>query len=226
MAMTRKEFADIVGRSFDEGLEAETGYKEQPEAEFSADFEKRMDEFFANKADGGKKKIKRRLWILIAAAAVLALAATACAVPEIRESIAGFFIRTFGDHEEYSDPRVTKEQIEEEYGLVPVPEGYELVNEIAAENALQLVYGDDDENYIQLVQYAAGHIWDTVDTEHGRVFEEEIDGNTVRIMYSEYGATAAWIENGYFFSLSCGSPVELEEFESWIASVGIRPDAE
>ncbi|MBR3381702.1 MAG: DUF4367 domain-containing protein [Clostridia bacterium] len=229
MAMTRKEFADIVGRSFDEGLEAETGYKEQPEAEFSADFEKRMDEFFANQADGGKKKIKRRRWILVAVAAVLALAATACAVPEIRESIAGFFIRTFGDHEEYSDPRVTKERIEEEYDLVPVPEGYVCTYEARLEKDLQKNYTDDDGNIIQFSQSCADYISSSTDNEHGEFFEKEIGGKIVRIHYVHdveggyFGAFAAWVENGYYFELVYGCEIELEVFEQWVASVQIKP---
>ena len=219
MAMTRKEFADIVGRSFDEGLEAETGYKEQPEAEFSADFEKRMDEFFANQADGGKKKIKRRRWILIAVAAVLALAATACAVPEIRESIAGFFVKVFGDHVEYTDPAITKESIEEEYGLVPIPEGFEETVVLKTDLDLVVDYSDSDGNTITLEQSANKHKISTVDNENGDYKEISVEGKSVLVYLSESYAQASWVDNGYYFHLAYSSSVDINQLCEWISLV-------
>ena len=140
-----------------------------------------------------------------------------------------FFVKVFGDHVEYSDPNTTKESIEEEYDLVPVPEGYVCTYEARLEKDLQKNYTDDDGNIIQFSQSCADYISSSIDNEHGEFFEKEIGGKTVRIHYVHdveggyFGAYAAWVENGYYFELVYGSEIELEVFEQWVASVQIKP---
>ena len=229
MPVTRKEFTDALAKSIDSELASCAAAVNEGHA-FSEGFERHMNDFFAGGSSAKKKnKPHAKRWLIVAVAAVVALVATACAVPEIRESIAGFFVKVFGDHVDYSDPKTTKESIEEEYDLVPVPEGYVCTYEARLEKDLQKNYTDDDGNIIQFSQSCADYISSSIDNEHGEFFEKEIGGKTVRIHYvhdveGEYfGASAAWVENGYYFELVYGCEIELEVFEQWIASVQIKP---
>lgn len=222
--LTKQEFKEAFREAMEMQL-AEDLAKEDGEHEFSAGFEEQMNEFIRtgkpnNKNKGLSKRGKRIL--LIAIAAVLALTLTACAVPEIRESIAGFFVKIFSDHVEYSDPDVTKETIEEEYGLVPIPEGFEVTSATCTDTCNTIIYMDDDQCAIALVQGAKGYNNDSIDNEHG-VFSEYIIGDkTVRVYYSEVNAHAAWVDNGYYFFLSCAQFIELQDFLTLIESVQLN----
>ena len=133
-------------------------------------------------------------------------------------------MQEFGDHDEFTRPDMTKSTIEEEYGIVPVPEGYKLTEEIVADFWISRTYRDDDNNTIILDQHAGDpeHMWSTVDNEHGENYEKEIAGKTVRIHFAEGGCSAHWVENGYYFIFSAGViPLDKDTFEEWIASVQI-----
>lgn len=219
--LTKQEFKEAFIEAMEIQLAADL--KESEPHEFTPGFESRMEELFKT---GEIKKKRTRMGrgmriLLIAAAIVLALAAVACAVPEIRESIAGFFVKIFSDHVEYSDPDVTKERIEEEYGLVPIPEGFVEVKCLRGKDFVGTDYLDSDENCISLLQKANSHLNDTVDNERGSFYECTINGNTVRIYLSADSAQASWIANGYYFSLIYSSHVEQRQFEDLIASVDI-----
>ena len=222
--LTKQEFKEAFREAMDKQLEADLA-AEPDMPELSPEFRKKMEELIRtgkpnNKKKGLSKRGKRIL--IIAIAAVLALTLTACAVPEIRESIAGFFVKIFSDHVEYSDPDVTKETIEEEYGLVPIPEGFEVTSATCTDTCNTIIYMDDDQCAIALVQGAKGYNNDSIDNEHG-VFSEYIIGDkTVRVYYSEVNAHAAWVDNGYYFFLSCAQFIELQDFLTLIESVQLN----
>lgn len=220
MAMTKNELLDILGKSISADLAAEGTPTPQKEPVFSEDFEQSMNEFFAKGSSAKKKnKVRPKRWLIIAIAAVVALAATACAVPEIRESIAGFFVKVFGDHVEYTDPNVTKNSIEEEYGIVPIPEGFAITDSVNTDSSLVVTYTDENENSIILRQIASKNYSISVDSEHGNFEEFELDGKDVRIQYGANGAQAAWIQDGYYFTLTYPDEISLETFENWVISV-------
>ena len=225
MTTIEKELANAYGEVIDAEIEATLASAEPDMPELSPEFRKKMEELIRtgkpnNKKKGLSKRGKRIL--IIAIAAVLALTLTACAVPEIRESIAGFFVKIFSDHVEYSDPDVTKETIEEEYGLVPIPEGFEVTSATCTDTCNTIIYMDDDQCAIALVQGAKGYNNDSIDNEHG-VFSEYIIGDkTVRVYYSEVNAHAAWVDNGYYFFLSCAQFIELQDFLTLIESVQLN----
>ena len=220
MAVTKNELLDMLGKSISADLAAEGTPTPQKEPVFSEDFEQSMNEFFAKGSSAKKKnKVRPKRWLIIAIAAVVALAATACAVPEIRESIAGFFVKVFGDHVEYTDPEITKEGIEEEYNFVPLPEGFSLIEQSKTETTLSSTFSDNERNILLLKQYASGSVSEVVDNELGE-FEETVIGNkTVRVYLSEESAQASWMENGYYFSLYYLSHIERETFEGWIKTI-------
>ncbi len=226
MSVSKAELAEILARSIDEEFAFAVKEAEKEPHEFSEEHEAKMAELIKTGRPNDKKGLSKRgrRILIIAVAALLALTAVACAVPQIRKSIAGFFVQEFGDHDEFTRPDMTKSTIEEEYGIVPVPEGYKLTEEIVVDFWISRTYMDDDNNSIILEQHAGDpeHMWTTVDNEHGENYEKEIAGKTVRIHFAEGGCSADWVENGYYFIFSASViPLDKDTFEEWIASVQI-----
>lgn len=221
MAVTKKEFTELLGESISADLAAEAPPADSGEQVFSEAFEKRMSDFFSGKRSG-KAKLRPKRWLIAAIAAVLLLAAVACAVPEIRRSIAGFFIRIFGDHVEYTDPDITKDRIEEEYGLVPIPEGFEETTSIKNNSAVITDYFDEQGNYISLKQVAYRLYSVSIDNENGYFEEETINGIAMRVYRSENVTEASWIEDGYYFSLLCSFQADDGFFRELISNVRIK----
>lgn len=224
MAAIEKELADAFGEIIDAEIESALSEAGSEQHEFSPKFKKQMEELIRTGKPNNKAASRRsaRRIVLIAIAAVLALALAACAIPQVREFIAGFFVQHKDDHDEYSSPDVTKDYIEEEYGFESLPEGFKLVYETKGNNYLEALYADDSGNVIMFRQSANKINEDSVDTEHGETFIHNIGEKEVLIHYSEVGARATWIENGYYFSLDYGSNVELSLFEELIASVKVK----
>lgn len=225
--LNKKEFREAFREAMEIQLaadEATVASADKDIPEMSPEFRKKMEELIRTGKPNNKKGLSKRgkRILIIAIAAVLALTLTACAVPEIRESIAGFFVKIFSDHVEYSNPDVTKERIEEEYGLVPIPEGFVEALISRTENAVSTTYFDNDQNGMILVQAAKGFRAEYVDSEHGLFNEYEIGGRIVRLYYSEESAQATWIQDGYYFSLTYPGSIDLGIFESWIESVGMK----
>ena len=221
MANIEKELADAYGEIIDVEIEAAIAEAKNEPHEFSPKFKKQMEELIRTGKPNNKRGLSKRgkRILIIAIAAVLALVTTACAIPEIRESIVGFFVKVFNDHVEYSDPDVTKETIEEEYGLVPIPEGFIIIDTLRAEASMVITYSDDEQNCIVFTQLAGRQASESVDSDHGSFSEYELNGKKVRIKQGEDDAHAAWVQDGYYFSIDYPASIDLETFESWIVSV-------
>lgn len=226
--MTKDEFRQAFREASIEQVEADiTAYNEKygnNAHTFSKDFEESMDRYFST----GKPKYRgfrntqkrRRLRIMVSViAALIALAATACAVPQIRESVAGFFVRVFENHTEYTNPSATKTRIEEKYGLDPIPDGFSTVKIESSDTDLITTYSDNENNIFLLYQSAGSSIQSEIDNQHGSFKEYSIGEKTVRVYYSEKSAQASWIENGYYFSITYSAHIELSVFEEIIGSV-------
>lgn len=220
MAVTKNELLDMLGKSISADLAAEGTPTPQKEPVFSEDFEQSMNEFFAKGSSAKKKnKVRPKRWLIIAIAAVVALAATACAVPEIRESIAGFFVKVFGDHVEYTDPEITKESIEEEYGLSPLPNGFQIVTTSRTDSSLTLILSNENEETIMMTQYAGKESSSSADNEHGDYIEIQLGDRNVRVYEGEDGLFAAWVKDGYYFTLAYTPHIDIEDFKTLIMSV-------
>ncbi|MBQ1684149.1 MAG: DUF4367 domain-containing protein [Clostridia bacterium] len=212
--------ADALGEVLDAEIDGYIAEAEAQPHEFSRGFERKMKQLL----DSGRSVRPVRRILIIAAAFVMLLALVGFTSKKVRSSIAGFLIETFGDHDEYSDPKAMKSSIEEEYGLVPVPEGFEESNAIRDEFIISITYTNDENSAIQLLQRAGSNVSESVDNEHGVLEECEMDGKTVQIYLTEIAAHAAWIENGYYFSLAytSASPFDLDQIIGYISSVTVK----
>ena len=207
--MTKDEFREAMRDAVLASIEADIAdYKEKYGDEphvFSAEHEAKMRAIFDN-FEKKQRRRRRTRWALVAAACIVfVFTCVSCTVPKVRNSVAGFFVQVFGDHTEYTDPAVTKECIEEEYGLVPVPEGFEVTEETETDTSRTVTYTDKEENIILLRQIADKSYQLNVDNEHGSFSEYELNGITAEISLGEDGAVAAWVQDGYFFHW-CISP--------------------
>lgn len=217
MKTLREELAEYCGSLIDADIEAALAAAEKEPIVPSKRFEKRMAALLGTGKKASATRIKRI--VIIAAAALLVLALAACTVPKVRESVSGFFVKVFGDHVKYIEPAITKERIEEEYGLVPIPEGFDIVETSNNGRCRVITYVDKNETALQLTQGAKGFDEESVDNELGVFYEKQIGDKTVRIYQSDYSSQAAWIQDGYYFSLSYNAPIELVNFEALIGSV-------
>lgn len=225
---SKRAIADAYGELLDAEIEAILASAPKEQHIFSDGFEKKMNALINNAGsdeDGCKTEesvtVKRRkvrkLWLI--AAAILALAAAACAVPEVRKSIAGFFIRTFSDHVEYSDPDITKTSIEEEYELNPIPEGFSVTYYSNIGTDMIIKYMDADETLISLLQSANKSGVEAVDSERGDFTYHTVRGIEVRLYSGDDGSVAVWIENGYYFSMVYTKPMDKELLEHMMSLV-------
>ena len=209
LAETKECLIGALGEAIDAEIGALLANAPSEPHVFSKTFERRMDRLFRT----GRPVHRARRAAFIAAAAILALVLVACTVPRVRRS--NYAEHTFQD--------LTKTRIEEVYGLVPIPEGFEEEFVDIGDTSCFTDYVDANDTTISLHQFARTTAGESIDNEHGEIFEASVGGKTVLIRFWEgKGAYAAWVENGYYFSLVYSSPVSLEQFEEWIASVKIK----
>lgn len=223
MENNKQLIADAYGKAMDAEYDAILAEDETEPHQFSERFEEKMNDLIngdASEKKGASRRRLRPIWLI--AAAILLLAATACAVPSIRKSIAGFFVKMFGNHVEYTDPDITKDRIEEEYGLVPIPEGFEETTAIKNDSVVVTDYVDEMGNVISLQQVAKSQYYDFIDNENGVFEEETVNGIAIRVYRSEDTTQASWIEDGYYFSLSCLFQIDNDFFREIISNVKIK----
>lgn len=215
---SRAAFTAAVGKELELALAA------CPAPAPSKAFEARMEGLIADEKRPVRRLVNSRAKRVAAAliAAVLLLLMVGFTSERIRSSVAGFFVETFGDHVEYFDPAITKTSIEEEYGLVPVPEGFEEEVKTRGDKLVVTWYQDSGENAIVLMQFAGKDASLNVDSEHGEFYDKQVEGRIVHFNTGGSVISATWIENGYLFSLSLPSGVDTILIEQLIISLRAR----
>lgn len=224
MSMTKDELMDALRDAASAEFADRSPYGSDCCHEFSDRFERRMDRLIRSESRASWRFFNtnpKRL-IIIAIAVIMALFSVACAVPEIRESIAGFFVRMFSDHAEIEITDTIRERIDEIYELDPVPDGFSLSRKKTTEINVYLEYMDYNGNVIFLDQEAVHESSISIDSVSGTYCERNINGKSVLIQISDSYAQAFWEEEGYLFQLWYSSSVDLETISAWIDSVKPR----
>lgn len=220
MTSAETVLASSLGEAMDREFDAYLSEAAVEPHSFSRRFERRLGRLLRS----GRPAVPVRRVLIAAAAAVLALVALACASPNLRRTLAGFWIKAFKDHDEYIFSDVTKKSIEEVYALSPVPEGFEETYFSQNDVSCFTDYYDANGNLICLKQYSANPSGQSADNQQGEAMEEAVGGLTVYLRISEGYASASWVDNGYFFSLTCTPSVSFDRLRELIMSVGIRPE--
>ena len=171
--------------------------------------------------------------LLIAAIIAALLTGTVLAVPALREGLIRMFVHDNGSMYFFTvDRNVIQnapEEIETVYTLGYVPEGYEVVLQMANCGFASINYMNENREIIWLDQeLVTGDPRNTLgglsDSERSTLEHIELNGyKVVRITHEEGEIEFLWTDNEYFFNLFCSS-VSPDEAEKIF--FGIIPDAE
>jgi len=155
----------------------------------------------------------RRLAVI--AAIVVALAATALAVPSVRGSFVRFFTGNAGQEYVYSfDPQqaaTAPNVIEHSYIATCIPEGFQLkTSDVSLTDACYYWTNPKTQGYIMLDQTVIGGV-DSIPYSKESILQVlEIDGYQVFLIQDET-IKYFWTDNRYFFTLYCGPGITEEE---------------
>ncbi|MCR5610727.1 MAG: DUF4367 domain-containing protein [Clostridiales bacterium] len=189
--------------------------------EFSEGFGKRMARLV--RAEGRPTwrlfHTRPKRLVIIAAVIFAVMLLAACAVPEVRESVGGFFLRIFSDHAEIKPPEGIRDTLCSEYLLSPVPEGFSACGKNKAGEAVTTVYRDGNGGVIMLRQSANPDGRCVVNSMNAEYKECSVAGRSVFVLQAENYTLCSWVEDGYCFSLYCSSAVDTEAIGMLIRSV-------
>ena len=221
MSMTKVELMNVFRDAASAEFSACSPYESDYSYEFSERFERRMDRLVKSESRPAWRFVNtnpKRLIILIVAV-IMALTAAACAVPEIRESIAGFFIQMFSDYSEITAPEPKRRIIEDEYDFYPTPDGFSVTKHIESEILRYTEYMDENDDVLTISQTVDSAYPAFLDNERGDYTEYEVNGKVVLIYQTDGFSQAIWMDNGYIINVSYYASADLTVFTSWIGSV-------
>lgn len=185
MAMTKAELLNVFRDAASAEFADYSPYESDYSYEFSERFERRMNRLVKSESRPAWRFVNtnpRRL-IIIAIVIVMALFAVACAVPEIRESIAGFFVQMFTTHTEITsfDSKEQRKTIEDKYELSSIPDGFFEKSSVCSKSFLKTEYIDESLTTLTLQQIAGSNRKVLLDCEHGDYSKHIITGKEVFI---------------------------------------------
>ncbi len=157
---------------------------------------------------------KQKISLIVAAAVIFTLIATACA---FGKQIKGFFVQLF-------DSCASFEYIEyasnsyEDYKLTYIPENYIECREAIYMNAVQTIYFDNEMPMI-FIRFPESQFYTLVDTK--KMEYETIILNETKIYYNEKNNEYSiyWVHEDATLYLKCSTDIEWEEIEKMILSV-------
>lgn len=225
--MNKSQPSAQLTAAFIDCLEADYGavLSARTAPERSADFRARMLRLL-EKEKRASHRLVNAAWkraLIAAIVALLLLAAVACAVPAIRKSIAGLLIRENNIYGEILAADITREQIDDVYGLTLLPDGFSEAKEpIINSTAVMRLYSDKSGACINLMQTCSKFSQMTYDTENGKLYEKDTGKFTVYMHVEEMGGMAFWVYDGYRFTVTAVDvPLNEDSFIEIINSVNI-----
>lgn len=173
-----------------------------------------------------RKTVKRGLLIAVI---VTALATTALAFSDVRETVIRFFVHNHGNRYDFSfDPEqaaTAPKSIEQVYEITYIPAGYELVSESIGLTGVSYYWYDKEHgDYImfdQTVISGAGYVPDSDGSEPE---ERNISGYQVFCIRDEANKYY-WTDNSYFYSLYCGNGITEDQMQKIFDSIRENTDA-
>lgn len=220
--MTREElfnaFREVASEEF-----AHIPNEDDIEYEFSERFNKKMDKLFKKiERNCTYPTIKPSKRILTVIAAILIIFACLMSVSAIREPIVNFVLGFFEDHIDFGFSGDVSEEIEYEYSLSEIPEGFELTVNNNEGGTVYTEYTNIKTGDIIILTQSITDSGDiSVDKEHGTITKEFIDGMDVYIY--EYNSNnyinAIMIKENYSVMIVYYGDIEKEEFIDLVKSI-------
>lgn len=166
--------------------------------------------------------------ILLIAAVIATLAATAFAVPPIREAILDYFLTdhdtyygiTFDPDEAADAPR----ELQTAYAPTWAPEGFELAIEDVSAAGSAFWYADAEDNWICFTQYllppdATNDDWFGINADESQRYARLVGEYRVEVIESRSVYFWIWTDNEYLYSLECSYGVSEETTEQVFHSI-------
>lgn len=195
-----------------------------PDHVFSERFEKKMNKLIRREAAHPWAVSHTLARNLIAAVIVIILLFTLCmSVSAIRNAIFNFFQQHFEDHDKIVfEASETRDQIEQEYVIMNLPEGFSLNKEMKSNINITRIFGDKNENYIFFEQEISVSSISAIDNERSKYSSMEIDEHGVFVSTTIDKVILTWEEDGYVFLLEL-SWKEVSIDDAITVYLSIRP---
>ena len=174
-----------------------------PDHSFSERFEKNMNKLI--------KKETAHPWAvshiaarnLISAAIVIILLFTMCmSVSAIRNKVYNFFLQHFTEYNNVVFELPEKSEIEKEYVISELPEGFSLKEELKSEMNIMRSFENEKGDYIHFSQNLFIENGIAVDNERSEYEFMELDGCGVFTLTTKDNVTFSWDQDGYVFLLT------------------------
>lgn len=174
-----------------------------PDHVFSERFEKKMNKLIRREAAHPWAVRHTLAKNLIAAAIVILLLFTLCmSVSAIRNAIFNFIQQHFEDHDKIVfEASETRNQIEKEYVIMNLPEGFSLNKETKSNINITRIFGDKNEDYIFFEQELSATNISALDNERSEYTAMEIDKHGVLVSTTTDKVILTWEDDGYVFLL-------------------------
>ena len=135
--------------------------------------------------------------------AFIVMSASALSVKAIREAFFDFISNIFSDHSVVTTESGTDKgyptNIEEEYYISELPDGFEEMDKGKTDNSIDISYFRNDE-YILFTQYTKSAYEQNYDNENNNYEEyEDADGTKYLVIINDYESTYIWDNGHYIF---------------------------
>lgn len=186
---------------------------------FSNKFERNMQKLItaANKNKFSVRFYHKRLATLVAVLSLLFI--FGFSVSAIREPIVNFFIETYETFTEFFFEGDTIDEINSEYIISYIPDGFEEVDKYVETIAIITTYKDSSGKTLELTQDITDGTAFSLDAEKGHTNKITISEKTVYLYTQDDFAQAIWTEGQYLFTLTYDGEYDNEELYSIIDSV-------
>lgn len=134
---------------------------------------------------------------------LLTMLTTACSVKAIREPIVNFFTEVYETFTRYLFEGDTTDKITKEYTIKKLPDGFEQTEQFNSDILIVTTLENDNGNIIEFSQAVADGALFDVDSEQGETELVQIGGAEVMLYKSPNSTLAMWIQDEYYFTITC-----------------------
>ena len=156
---------------------------------------------------------------MIACVSIIVALSTLFSISAIREPIIGFVVEVYETFVRYVFGGEDREEIDYEYSIGEIPEGFVEHNTIRSDISVLRVYENEEGDvieYHQSVSYNSGH---TADLEKGEVYSTMIKDTEVSIYDGVEVKEAIWTKDDYVMRLVCYGNISIDTVRSMIESI-------
>ncbi len=156
--------------------------------------------------------------VAIICVVLLTMLTTACSVKAIREPIVNFFTEVYESFTRYFFEGDTSAQIEKEFSITKLPDGFIQSDKIESDLAITTIYVNKD-NTIKFTQQSTANANHFFDNESGTLTKVTVSNFNVDIYESENIKHAIWTDSGYFFKITCIGNINVDSIITMIESI-------